>query len=435
MSSSTDPIIISSDSDIEDTSSSPTVPVSPTIPSLAPSGDISAETEPFEDDETAPTPQISPSVPVTSTLPSPSITPSSLPLPFSTTPQTTAVPSPSPVYGPLTYDQYLETQQWLSPDDVAPLPASSFRPPPYMLPSYVTPPVFTYRQTTTVPLPPSSGAIPDTVLPPRKRSFTILPSPSDPYVQAAAEASDRPKARRRVDARRWSFIPDTLSDWRYEEGTPSTYELGESSSMAGARVLPVTREPIHHTIPLLIARLVRHEDRLDRVCDRLHDFPLGRIYDLEGDVALLLDGRGDIQQTVAGLGTTLDQTLEQVADLQGQLAQHQEDQYSSAADAHDEREALRDRLGIAMTRIVELEERDARRRDEILELRESIQHERHMRGRLTDQQLLDRARITTLVRTVEESQTRQGLTDDIIASLTRQIRELQSRLGVPLGGS
>ena len=434
MSTSTDPIIISSDSDIEDTSSSPTVPVSPTIPSLAPSGDISAETEPFEDDETAPTPQISPSVPVTSTLPSPSVASSSLPLPSSTYPQTTAVPSPPPVYGPLTYDQYLETQQWLSPDDVVPSPASSFRPHPYMLPSYVTPPVFTYRQTTTVPLPPSPRAIPDTVLPPRKRSFTILPSPSDPYAQAAAEASDRPKARRRVDARMWSFIPDTLRDWRYEEGTPSTYELGESSSMAGARVLPVTREPIHRTIPLLIARLVRHEDRLDRVWDHLHEIPLSRVSDLEMDVALLLDSRGDIQQTVAGLGTTLDQTLEQVTDLQDQLAQHQEDQYSSAADAHDEREALRDRLEIAMTRIAELEERDASRRDEITELRESIQHERHMRGRLMDQHLLDRTRITTLEHTVEESQTRHGLTDDIIASLTRQIRELQCRLGIPPGG-
>ena len=69
---------------------------------------------------------------------------------------------------------------------------------------------------------------------------------------------------------------------------------------------------------------------------------MSRICDLEGDVALLLDGRGDIQQTVAGLGTTQVQILEQVADLQGQLAQHQEDQYSSATDAHDEREALRD---------------------------------------------------------------------------------------------
>ncbi|PWA95502.1 hypothetical protein CTI12_AA049980 [Artemisia annua] len=132
-----------------------------------------------------------------------------------------------------------------------------------MLPSYIPTPLFTYHQTTTIPLPPSSGDIPETVLPPRKRSFTILPSPSDPYEQAAAEASNRPKARRRVDARKWSFIPHTLGEWRYEEGSPSTFELGDSSSMAAARVLPVTREPIHHTIPLLIARMVRHEDRID----------------------------------------------------------------------------------------------------------------------------------------------------------------------------
>ncbi|PWA44702.1 hypothetical protein CTI12_AA524420 [Artemisia annua] len=103
MSSPSNPIIIPSDSDIEETSSSSTVPLSPAIPSLAPSGDVSAETEPFEDDETAPTPQIPPSVPVTSTLPSP-IAPSSLPLPSAIHHQTTTV------YGPPTYDQYLGTQ-------------------------------------------------------------------------------------------------------------------------------------------------------------------------------------------------------------------------------------------------------------------------------------------------------------------------------------
>ncbi|PWA86789.1 hypothetical protein CTI12_AA137790 [Artemisia annua] len=43
-------------------------------------------------------------------------------------------------------------------------------------------------------------------------------------------------------------------------------------------------------------------------------------------LAVLIDNELDIQQTVAGLGTTLDHTLEQVTDLQDQLAQHQEEQ-------------------------------------------------------------------------------------------------------------
>ncbi|PWA96905.1 retrotransposon gag domain-containing protein [Artemisia annua] len=345
-----------------------------------------------------------PSVPVTSTLPS-SIAPSSLPLPSSIYHQTTTVPSPPPVYGPPTYDQYLETKQWLPPDDVVPPPISSLRPHSYMLPSYIPPPLFTYHQTTTIPLPPSSRDIPETVLPPRKRSFTILPSPSDPYEQAAAEASDQPKARRRVDARRWSFIPHTLGEWRYEEESPSTFELGESSSMAATRVLPVTREPIHHTIPLLIARMVRHEVRIDRVYDHLDELPLERIETIEMDLAVLIDNGVDIQQTVAGLGTTLDHTLEQ---------------------------ALRDQLEIARARITELEEQGAGMRQEISELRESIQHERHMRGRLTDQRILDHTRITTLERTAEEAQSRQRQTDDIIAGLTRHIRELQCRLAAAM---
>ncbi|PWA94106.1 hypothetical protein CTI12_AA063280 [Artemisia annua] len=117
--------------------------------------------------------------------------------------------------------------------------------------------------------------------------------------------------------------------------------------MAATRVLPVTREPIQHTIPLLIARMVRHEDRIDRVYDHLDELPLERMETIEMDLAVLIDNGVDIQQTVAGLGTTLDHTLEQVTDLQDQLAQHQEDQYASAADAHDGREALRDQLEIA----------------------------------------------------------------------------------------
>ncbi|PWA44151.1 hypothetical protein CTI12_AA529340 [Artemisia annua] len=83
-------------------------------------------------------------------------------------------------------------------------------------------------------------------------------------------------------------------------------------------------------------KMVRHEDRIDRVYDHLEELPLERIETIEMDLAVLIDNGVDLQQTVAGLGTTLDHTLEQVTDLQDQLAQHQEDQYASAADAYDE---------------------------------------------------------------------------------------------------
>ncbi|PWA71547.1 hypothetical protein CTI12_AA279840 [Artemisia annua] len=99
-------------------------------------------------------------------------------------------------------------------------------------------------------------------------------------------------------------------------------------------------------------------------------------------------------------------SLDWVTDLHDQLAQHQEDQYASAADAYEDREALRDQLEIARARITELEGQGAGMRQEITELRESIQHERHMRGRLADQRILDRTRIATLERTAEEAQSR-----------------------------
>ena len=93
----------------------------------------------------------------------------------------------------------------------------------------------------------------------------MVSSLSDPGEQTATEATSRPKARRRVDARRWSFLLPLLQYWRSQEGAPNARELGENSFSAASRILPVTGEPIHHTIPLLAARLARHEDRLDDI--------------------------------------------------------------------------------------------------------------------------------------------------------------------------
>ena len=42
-------------------------------------------------------------------------------------------------------------------------------------------------------------------------------------------------------------------------------------------MLPVTGEPIHHTIPLLAARLVRHEDCLDELLSVIENISLERI--------------------------------------------------------------------------------------------------------------------------------------------------------------
>ena len=100
----------------------------------------------------------------------------------------------------------------------------------------------------------------------------------------------RARPRRRIDARLWSFLLSYISHWRAEEGTPSASELGESSSTTTPRVLPITGEPVHHTVPLLAARLVRHENRIDAVQNFIDDVLLGRFESIEEAVENLMIG-------------------------------------------------------------------------------------------------------------------------------------------------
>jgi hypothetical protein len=100
LASSTHPTIDLSDYDTHD-SDHDTQPVSPTIPSPVPSGDPSADTEPFEEGEVASTPIDSFAI----------------------------QPLFRPVCGPMTqgqylYDQYLTSQQFLAADDRPTPPAS-----------------------------------------------------------------------------------------------------------------------------------------------------------------------------------------------------------------------------------------------------------------------------------------------------------------------
>ncbi|GKD27251.1 hypothetical protein Tco_1233465, partial [Tanacetum coccineum] len=64
------------------------------------------------------------------------------------------------------------------------------------------------------------------------------------------------------------------------------YEFGESSSPAHVHL--VTSEPIHRTIRLILARLVRHDDTIDQLCDQLEEISLDRIELIEHDVEALL---------------------------------------------------------------------------------------------------------------------------------------------------
>jgi hypothetical protein len=142
-----------------------------------------------------------------------------------------------------------------------------------------------YSQTTTVPTPsPASSPI---------------PSPSS----VPTETPTSPGIHRLVDARRWSFLLECIRRWRFIEGSPRAADLGEGSSA----VLPVTGEPIHHTIPLLAARLVRHEDRLDELLSVIEDISLERIKIMQEEVENLVVHRTTLETVFEMMGTEIEE--------------------------------------------------------------------------------------------------------------------------------
>ncbi|GKF00381.1 hypothetical protein Tco_0023731 [Tanacetum coccineum] len=91
------------------------------------------------------------------------------------------------------------------------------------------------------------------MLPPRKR-FKM----TSPQQDTTAEAIIPDILCKKSAGHRWTCVQPRICVWRDEEGSPDTFEIRESS--LAAHIIPVTDEPIHRTIPLLVARLVRHKD-------------------------------------------------------------------------------------------------------------------------------------------------------------------------------
>ena len=199
----------------------------------------------------------------------------SLPLPLSPSPPS----SPSPLASP-----------------TSPLPP----PPPYMLPTFTTetfppmpPPTVFYSQTTTVPVPPTTSS----------------PIPTPPAV--ATETVPSPDTHEGDDAQSWSYLPEAIRRWRFIEGPPRVSELGESSTP----VLPVTGEPVHHTVPLLAARLVRHEDRIDDIVGVVEEISLERVENMEEEVTNLVVHRVALEQVFQMMGTELEETMDTVTEM------------------------------------------------------------------------------------------------------------------------
>ncbi|GJX94480.1 hypothetical protein Tco_0349066 [Tanacetum coccineum] len=80
--------------------------------------------------------------------------------------------------------------------------------------------------------------------------------------------------------------------------------------LARAPIVPVTGEPDQHTIPLLVARLVHHKDRIHDIHDHLEEIPLERFESMEHELEILRE------QEVDTLQVTLGVTLERIIDLE-----------------------------------------------------------------------------------------------------------------------
>ncbi|PWA52670.1 hypothetical protein CTI12_AA451040 [Artemisia annua] len=144
----------------------------------------------------------------------------------------------------------------------------------------------------------------------RPRRATAAPAP-------AATVTMTPVAMRQAIAEGVNAILDERAAAQQAqnggigEGNPSKRELGESSASL-PKILPVTGEPIHHTIPLLATRIARHEDRLNDIVNVINGLPCGHITE---DVNNLIIGQMAVESKVEQIKTEFSESMEFIAAL------------------------------------------------------------------------------------------------------------------------
>ena len=252
-------------------------------------------------------------------------------------------------------------------------------PHPYMLPTFTTEtlppmpaPTIFLSQTTTVPLPSPTPST--TPTPPAAATGTVPPTDDHEW----------------EDTRSWAYMPEAIRRWRFLEGYPRVTEVGESSSAA----LPLTGEPVHHTVPLLVARLVKHEDRIDDLIGVVEEISLDRVEGMEEEVTNLVAHSAALDQVFQLMGTEIEETIETVTE------------YGHRLDARTYE--LRELRDIAVMT------------QELLELK-------------TQELAATTARVHALTVSLEEVRARERARDAEMMSMIRIVRELERRLGGPSG--
>ncbi|GJV23167.1 putative ribonuclease H-like domain-containing protein [Tanacetum coccineum] len=158
-------------------------------------------------------------------------------------------------------------------------------PPPSPLPS----PSHKRYRSPSPPLPPLPSSPPSDMLPLRKR-VRITPLQTETSEETVDETHTQTTAPTRLckksEARRWTFLISKFHIWRDKEVAPSTYEIEESST---ANVLLVTGESVHHTVSLVVARLISHTRLIEEIHEHLRVVSLERIETLEQEVETMRD--------------------------------------------------------------------------------------------------------------------------------------------------
>ena len=296
MSSDSHPIILSSDTDIEDVVSSSTA-VAPPVHS-APQSPLLAsteDTEPFEEGEFAPTPQISPIAP----------------------PSVTLAPS-----DPSVHVATVHPGQTSSPRVRTKIRRTARK--------------RVHSFTIT------SLASPTTQIPPPPPTVAHLPSHSrDPI-----PSSDVPPKKR---ARVYTTGPHTTET--QDTPPPARYTIGESSRAA------TSRGPTAYTLD---AQLGDQQGQIDRLRYRVDEILSSRLEDVEEGVEGLVQGRVSIDVSYHGLERRQMQVHESMVQLRGELPELygrvQRSQEEQGRQAH-ELALARDRLAIVESREAALQVR------------------------------------------------------------------------------
>ncbi|GJU42442.1 hypothetical protein Tco_1195399 [Tanacetum coccineum] len=187
------------------------------------------------------------------------------------------------------------------------IPEKTVHPPYILLPAIeaaiakeiAAPPCKRYRSPSPSSAP-SSPSLSPSPSPSRKRCRS--PSPPPPLVPSPRPlplSSSPPSALLLPHKRFQMTSPQTeATKETIKEAIEETFEETTTEAIAPTRLF-------HHIMPLLVARLIRHEDRVEEIHDHLMEIPLERIETLKQEVEMLRDKTKAAKQQIGILQESL----------------------------------------------------------------------------------------------------------------------------------